>query len=182
MDRFREHCRHTSAGKEAKLPFHVAINKYGADDFYLNILEDNIPNNMLGERESYWIAKMHTYVHDEQSNGYNLTLGGEVPPRQGKHTEEQKQKISKGLKKYYETHEAHKLTEEQRKKIAESQPDMSGANNPRARAVRCIETGELFSCAVEACNKYGMGKGNLWSALNHKGQNKCGGYHWAYVN
>jgi hypothetical protein len=32
---------------------------------------------MLNEREKYWIAKYNTYVNAPNSNGYNMTRGGE---------------------------------------------------------------------------------------------------------
>lgn len=52
-----------------------AIRKYGADNFSVNILESNIPEDELDEREIYWIDKYKTYYKDEQ-HGYNMTRGG----------------------------------------------------------------------------------------------------------
>lgn len=48
-----------------------ALRKYGKDNFSLEILEDNINNENLDEREIYWIA-----YYDSFNNGYNLTKGG----------------------------------------------------------------------------------------------------------
>lgn len=56
-----------------------AILKHGWDAFKLVILEDDLPNEMLNDREQYWIKYYHTYVGDpEYKGGYNLTAGGSL--------------------------------------------------------------------------------------------------------
>ena len=57
--------------------FHRAIKKYGANNFLKEILEDNIFNEKLDEREIYWIEKEGTYI---DNGGYNLTVGGKSTP------------------------------------------------------------------------------------------------------
>ena len=49
-----------------------ALHKYGKENFEFIIIEDNIPNELLNEKEIYYIKKYDTF-----NNGYNLTLGGE---------------------------------------------------------------------------------------------------------
>ena len=54
------------------------FKKYGWDAFDHIILEDNIPEDKLNEREIYWIKKYHTFIGDpEYKGGFNLTSGGE---------------------------------------------------------------------------------------------------------
>lgn len=53
-------------------PFYNAINKYGWDTFQIELLEDNIPNSQLNEKEQYYISLYNTYY-----NGYNATFGGD---------------------------------------------------------------------------------------------------------
>lgn len=65
--RFHEHCY-----KDACKGIHKAIEKYGKENFSINILEDNIEAEKLNEKEAYWIEKLDTYY-----NGYNQTLGGD---------------------------------------------------------------------------------------------------------
>lgn len=55
-------------------PIHDAIVALGKENFYYEILEENIPN--YNEREQYWIKQYNSIV----PNGYNLTEGGEEPP------------------------------------------------------------------------------------------------------
>ena len=53
-----------------------------------------------------------------------------------------------------------------------------GGKNPRARKVRCIETGQVFDSIKEA--QEWLGKGNIRACC--KGRSKtAGGYHWEYV-
>ena len=55
---------------------HQAIKKYGIENFVFEILEIcNI--NELDEKEKKWIQYYHSYINDFQSNGYNLTTGGQ---------------------------------------------------------------------------------------------------------
>lgn len=55
----------------------AAIRKYGSDAFSVEILEDNIPEEILAERERYYIEKYHAYFLDAPYMGYNMTRGGE---------------------------------------------------------------------------------------------------------
>ena len=51
-----------------------AINKYGAENFYYEILEEKTPD--YNEREKYWIS----FYNSVAPNGYNIMRGGEDPP------------------------------------------------------------------------------------------------------
>ena len=48
------------------------MKKYGLEHFHMELIEDNIPTEMLNNKERYWIDKYNSYYH-----GYNSTLGGE---------------------------------------------------------------------------------------------------------
>ena len=48
-----------------------AMRKYGKENFYVETIEE-ISNELLDEREIYWIA-----YYDSFQNGYNSTIGGE---------------------------------------------------------------------------------------------------------
>ena len=54
-----------------------AIRKYGADNFILEIIEDNIPNDMLADKEKEYIKKYNAYYLDAPYCGYNMTRGGD---------------------------------------------------------------------------------------------------------
>lgn len=48
------------------------------------------------------------------------------------------------------------------------------------RAVKCVETGEVFDVIRDAGNRYGVWHANISRAC--KTGYKCGGYHWEYVD
>ena len=68
--RWKEHCypSHLEDGTH----FHRAILKYGSDNFIVETIEDNIPSDIINDREKYWISFYNSY-----NDGYNETLGGD---------------------------------------------------------------------------------------------------------
>lgn len=71
--RFRGHISKSSRHRNNSA-IDSAIFKYGADNFYYEILEDKTSD--YNERERYWIAFFNSVV----PNGYNILPGGEEPP------------------------------------------------------------------------------------------------------
>jgi len=138
QERLNEHIKLSDKGSTHI--FHRAIRKYGIENFITIVLEDNICQDKVNEREKYWIAYYDTY-----NNGYNMTEGGDGgdtisnnPNRDKickkiseansgsgngfygkKHSEENKQKWSEQMKgnKYML---GHNHTEESKKKISEN--------------------------------------------------------------
>lgn len=53
-------------------PLYRAFRKYDMENFYIDIIEDNISSSVINEREKYWIAYYNSY-----GTGYNATLGGD---------------------------------------------------------------------------------------------------------
>lgn len=65
-------------GYKANKYFWNAIKKYGWENFEHGFFEDSIDNELLNEKERYYIALYHTYNQDlDYKGGYNLTPGGE---------------------------------------------------------------------------------------------------------
>ena len=59
---------------EYNYPLSRGIRKYGEDEYELIILEDDLLQSQLNEREIYWIKFYDTYF-----NGYNQSTGGSNP-------------------------------------------------------------------------------------------------------
>ena len=66
--RMQEHRQETSCCTFIKR----AIDKYG-DEMNYEIVEENVPQEQLDEREIYWIKELNSLAPD----GYNLTTGGQ---------------------------------------------------------------------------------------------------------
>lgn len=71
--RWCDHCyaAETAGHKDYTCPLHNAIRKYGRDNFTVEEIEE-CPNEILNEREIYWIQ-----YYDSYNNGYNASLGGD---------------------------------------------------------------------------------------------------------
>ena len=71
--RMSQHLYKATSDYDPNNHFHNAIRKYGFQDFVFQIIEDDIMSNeILDEREKYWINHYNSYY-----DGYNSTLGGE---------------------------------------------------------------------------------------------------------
>lgn len=69
--RFQEHKKDSTRNTENIRPLYRAMNKYGCDCFFVDILEE-VPIEVLSEREQFWIK-----YYDSYHNGYNATFGGD---------------------------------------------------------------------------------------------------------
>lgn len=71
--RFLEHCQLKDKKRNISI-IDQAIEKYGKENFYFEILESQIPD--YNEKEKYYI-KLYNSI---SPNGYNIQEGGEEPP------------------------------------------------------------------------------------------------------
>lgn len=133
--RHKEHLQvsFNSNRKEYNTPIHRAIRKYGADNFEIVILEQNIATQEeMNELERFYIKKYNTLTKEY---GYNISDGGSYGnPLKGKTEEEVKKirdKCSKSMegKMVGEKNPMYgKKWDEKRK--AEMSLKNSGENNP----------------------------------------------------
>lgn len=73
-DRWLEHIRDAKHNQEKNVPLHKAIIKYGEDNFSIEILEHEIKEEDLNNKEKYYIKKFNS---TNSSIGYNATVGGD---------------------------------------------------------------------------------------------------------
>ena len=73
--RFLEHVYESHTNTKNR-PFHLAIAKYGPENFSIETIEEvNISD--IDAREQYWIQYYRSYIGFPDCNGYNATLGGD---------------------------------------------------------------------------------------------------------
>ena len=70
------HAAYDKKSQEYNTILSRAIRKYQAENFSVTILENNIDECNLNEREIYWISQYKTFYLDN-NHGYNMTRGGE---------------------------------------------------------------------------------------------------------
>ena len=63
--------------KDRQEVFYNAIQKYGWDNFEHLIVYENLSLEEAQEKEQELIKKYHTFIHDPDCQGYNMTRGGE---------------------------------------------------------------------------------------------------------
>lgn len=69
-ERFKEHCKDSQKERCEKRPLYDAMNKYGVENFIVEELEQVEDENLLSEREVFWINELGTY-------GSNASKGGD---------------------------------------------------------------------------------------------------------
>lgn len=91
---------------EYNSPFYRALRKYGRDNFTFEIIEQCDVDD-LDEKEIRYISQYNSFVHSENSNGYNNSIGGNQGSRFRIKSEEEKRKISQN--RDYKTGVEHPL-------------------------------------------------------------------------
>ena len=70
--RFQQHKNNSNKSYFSQIVLYKAFNKYGIENFECSEIEE-VPNELLDEREKYWIE-----YYDSYFNGYNSTRGGRL--------------------------------------------------------------------------------------------------------
>lgn len=182
--------------------FYRAINKYGWHNFSHEILYTDLTKE---QAESLEVKLIREYDTQQKENGYNIEYGGNAT---GRIPEETRKKISNALKGHECSAETRakiskskigkpsqkkgvKLTAEQIEKNRKSHLGQKAwnlgkkwADDEKAKfggkAVKCIETNEIYMTMHEASKKTGINISSLCACC--KGRNKtCHGLHWEYV-
>lgn len=178
---------HIRDSKTKDTYFYRALRKYGEDNFEWEIIDTAETKEELEELEKYYIKLYDSF--DNKEKGYNTTSGGyslyEI-------TEEEKQKRSKRVKgknnPMYGVESPMKgktFTKEHRRKISNAlkgsyRPHVIGSNNPSAKQVINLDTGEVFGTLSEASKKYNISRQAIGKVCNGHSQT-AKGYRWAFI-
>ena len=166
--RWRQHIQESK--QHSDRPLYRAIQKYGVGMFQIRAIEEDILDNVLSERECYWIEQFDTY-----NNGYNATTGGE---RSNTIRQEVKDRISSSMKGVEKsaTHIANIIASKKGKQHFK----VKGSGKHHRTKVRGtnVNSGEVveFNSLIEACEKLGLKNGNLSRAIKQGWA--TGGYKW----
>jgi group I intron endonuclease len=202
-ERWRDHCR-----LDKNNYFHRAIQKYGAENFDIQVIDSAESENELDEKEIFWIQKLATMFPD----GYNIKPGGNVAMRGLHGCFNPKTRLiyqitlnGEMVNEYWGAVEASENTGISEGSIYRSlksdgrclgggymwiyanefTPQKSAEKIDRYRgqkrsAVLCVETGEQFESMTEAAEKYGTYPCSISACCAGK-LKTTGGYHWKKI-
>lgn len=155
--RYKEHIN-VALHTKRNLHLYNSIRKHGVENFELTVLETEVDEDSLDEKEMYYIDKFNTF-----RNGYNNTKGG-GGVRGYHHSQETRKKMGSGIKasmwkintpertaKIIAAQKGRKFTEEHKQHIKESIKDRHGTNNSFYGKHHTEETKNKIS---EANSKY----------------------------
>lgn len=154
--------------------FYAAIQKYGWDNFEHNILIYDLTREEASRLEKHYIATFRTR---EKAFGYNLAEGGvNAPTMLGKHhSEETRQRMSEAAL-------GRVISEEQRRKHSKwMSENMVGKRNSKSRAVRCLNTGEVFESQHIAAQTMDVLQSKIWKCCNGEASHTHG-LRWEYAD
>ena len=123
-ERFIQHCKLSSALAGSLIS--KAIQKYGANNFWYEILESQVVN--YNEREQYWI----NHFNSIKPNGYNIGVGGEDPPVH--------YSIDHPLSTFSNLEEIHEIKDELRN-TRDSLAEIASRHNTSKRTIMRINQG-----------------------------------------
>lgn len=176
---------HKSFSKREVEVLYRAMRKYGIENFSLEVVEE-CSIEELSDKERFYIGHYNSYIHAENSNGYNMTLGGEGT-RGVKIKEETREKMRQRMLGGKNHNYGKPLSEEVKQKISktvkgrykgENNPmygkchseeallKMTRGNNYKARKTMC--GGKMFDCLKDCAEYYGIKYGTIkcWLSLN----------------
>jgi group I intron endonuclease len=124
-ERIGRHRRALKKNQHGNKHLQLAWNIYGELNFAFEIIEILTDTKNILEREQYWIDKTMAFSN---SYGYNMAKYAGSPMKGIHHTEENKQKISRGMKGI---NKGRPITQEQKDQISRTlKGRMSGSSNP----------------------------------------------------
>ena len=200
-ERFRQHINDARTHHDNTI-IHNAMNKYGYENFKIDIVEDNIPLEQLNEKEKLYIEKLKSH---KRHGNYNLTDGGDGGPTWTKLTKTEVEEIWNILlyspdpvfhddiaKQYnvdcstisainrgvywYNSDFTYPL----RKTKKHHKHKMIGKENPKSRAVLCVELHKTFESIRLANAFFNVKQSHICGCC--RGDRKTAlGYHWKYI-
>lgn len=195
--KFRKY-NHFSDAKRKKTNslIHKAIRKYGRDSFSWKVLCECKNKKELMEKESFFVENYNTYAYNKNSNGYNMTKGGDDCPMyyddikkrhsintkkalsdpEVKHRQKLNTKIAftdPEIKKNLIRGQKKSWNKERRKSCSKAN---SGQKNPNAKYLWIIIKEDVIleetGCLKEWCKRMRFNYNTVYGSLKRKGSYK----------
>lgn len=165
--------------------FYRAIEKYGWDNFEHIILETDINEDRVDERECFWAS----YYHALAPEGYTLHVGKYVTKDTSDllrktyseaalerwEDPQYREKIKQGRKKMWQD-----ASDSCKQKMLANLDRTGAGGKARSKQVECIETKMIYASTREAERLTGINHCNISQACNGK-RKTAGKFHWRYI-
>lgn len=178
------------AGYKGCSYFYNAIQKYGWDNFYHDIVASGLSKEDACFLEMKYISELKT---NQEEFGYNLLTGGSA----GTHSDITKEKLrkiflgrvfsdetKKRMKEAASKRGGHPQSKQAREKMSRtmfghevSEKTRQKLRDANSISVVCVETNEVFPSMDEAAKSVGLKKCSI-SAVIHGRNKTAGGFHW----
>lgn len=170
--------RGNGSGYRGSGRFYDAICEIGWNNFKHEVIAQGLSQTDAHKLEHLLISEAKS--NDEQF-GYNMQSGGIA----GKcHCRETKEKMSEAAKKRYENQEERILQSMRMKECYKSHEYRDKVQNAirkaRCRAVKCVETGDVFESASDAARITGINRACISEVCSGR-KKTIHGLHWEYV-
>lgn len=112
----------------------------------------------------------------------NKTKGGESSVKSVPASEEYRRRVSEMVRGENNPNYGHHWTQEMKDALSKKRRESGiyvGAKNPRAKSVKCVETGETFPTMTDAANSINRSQSDITHAIKTGG--KAGPYHWVFI-
>ena len=155
--------------------FYDAIQKYGLENFQIEILKDNLNKESADFWEEYYISK---YKSNDEEYGYNIASGGKNVAI----SENARKKKSENMKinnPMYNPQISEKVKEKLKGRKL-SKEVVENISKGHMKKVQCIETGEIFNSRNEAGLFYNVSPSGIGRAINGE-QKTSANKHWRYI-
>ncbi len=186
--------------------FALAIKKYNWTNFSHEIIESNIETQELAnEREMYWIKYYNSYIGFDNTNGYNMTLGGDSGEHLGYPVYQIDKDTMRVINEFPSTSEASRFFGNGEANASQIRRCCDGEKHsckgyfwcykknysldwkPKDNALLSpvyqlddnYEIIKRYDSITEAANINGFSRGSIMSCCQRK-QQKANGYYWCY--
>lgn len=168
--------------------FNRAIEKYGWNNFYHQIVYKDISFEEAKKKEIELIKQYHS---NDKKHGYNILEGGSGALGR-KVTKQQKDKMSKAIKLYYLNHPEHKqfLSNKASLRTGEKNPfygkhhtietKKSIANKQSKRKILCVETNIVYESTMDVERELGIYHSDISKLANGSIKGARKGLHFVY--
>jgi group I intron endonuclease len=197
------HFRKLRQGKHHSIVLQRAFDKYGEGAFFFSVIEENIPQDYLIEREQYWLEKLQPEYNIAKIAGSRIGVPASEETKAKMRTankgrvlsSEHKEKIGNALRgrvREINPEWRDKLTAscfgrvhtlETKAKLSKARMGSVPTNRKSVQQVDVI-TGEIirtWPCMAHASNELGIDNGDISKVASGK-NSTAGGFKWRYVN